>query len=309
MPKGKVGPDITGMRSGMVTALEKTQRKRRGVSLWHCRCDCGKEFDTEGYRISGGKIQSCGCLRNAHQFKDLTGQRFGRLTALERLDEKKGKDSSYLWLCRCDCGREIKVSVNALLKGHYTSCGCGKRERMQQQAADVRGQRFGRLTALEPTDKRSCEKVVWRCRCDCGRETEVPYASLASGNTKSCGCLQKELPGPPEYMQYIDGTCVEMLECRKLRKNNTSGYTGVQWNKRKGRWVALITFKGKTYNLGYYDKIEDAAEARRDAENRIFGEFLDWYYEQHPERRPEARKTAAASAGRRRTETAAAPSL
>ena len=291
MPRGKFGPDITGQRSGMVTALEKTEQKRRGAILWRCRCDCGKEFFTEGYKISGGKIQSCGCLRNAHKFKNLTGQRFGRLTALERLAEKRGKDSSYLWLCRCDCGKELKVSVNALVGGHYTSCGCGKRERMQLRAVDITGQRFGRLTAIEALEERSAtESVVWRCSCDCGQEIKLPYASLASGNTRSCGCLRKELPGPSEHMHYIDGTCVEMLECRKLRSDNTSGYTGVQWNKRKGKWHALITFKGKNYHLGYFDKIEDAAEARKEAEDRIFGEFLDWYYEQYPERRPEAEK-------------------
>ena len=289
MPRGRFGPDITGMRSGMVVALERSEEKRRGSILWRCRCDCGKEFLTEGYKISGQRIQSCGCLRNAHQFKDLRGQRFGRLTAIERLNEKRGKDTSYLWLCRCDCGKEIKVSVNALLNGHYTSCGCGKRERMQQQAMSIAGQRCGRLTALKATDKRgSNESVIWQCRCDCGKETEVPYGSLASGNTRSCGCLTKELPGPQAYMRYIDGTCVELLERRKLRRDNTSGYTGVQWNKRKDKWQALITFKGKTYNLGFYNKIEDAAEARKEAENRIFGEFLDWYYEQYPERRPTA---------------------
>ena len=90
MPKAYT--DVTDLRSGMVTVLEKTEQKRRGAALWRCRCDCGKEFLTEGYKISGGKIRSCGCLRNAHQFKDLTAQRFGRLTAIARLDEKKGKD-------------------------------------------------------------------------------------------------------------------------------------------------------------------------------------------------------------------------
>ncbi len=292
MARGRQGPDISGLRSGMVVALEKTDQKRRGASLWRCRCDCGREFFTEGHKIAAQRIQSCGCKRNAHQLKDLTLQRFGRLTALERLDEKKGRDSSYLWRCRCDCGQELKASTNALLQGHYTSCGCAKRERMQRRAVDVSGQRFGRLTALEPTDRRVNDNVVWRCRCDCGQEAEVPYASLVSGNTKSCGCLQRELPGPQEYMHYIDGTCVELLQNRKLRRDNTSGYTGVQLHKRSGKWQALITFKGKLYNLGRFEKIEDAAEARREAENRIFGEFLDWYYEQYPEHRPTAAQQA-----------------
>ena len=295
MAKGRVGPDITGLRSGMVTALEKTERKRRGSSLWRCRCDCGKEFYTEGYKLSGQRIQSCGCLRNAHQVKDLTGQRFGKLTAVERLDEKRGKDSSHLWLCRCDCGNEIKASVNNLLRGHNTSCGCAKRERLQQRAVDIRGQRFGRLSAIEALEKRSgSESVVWRCRCDCGRETETASRDLLSGNTRSCGCIKQEQPGPQKYMRYIDGTCIENLESRKLRRDNTSGHTGVQLEKASGKWIALIQFKGRRYTLGRFDKLEDAAEARREAENRIFGEFLDWYYEQHPEQQPTSEEKAVA---------------
>lgn len=270
--------DITGMRSGKVVALEPTEEKRRGVVLWECRCDCGKEFLTEGYKISKGIIESCGCMRNQHQIKDLTDQRFGRLTALRRLDKKTG--SNYVWLCRCDCGNMAEVSTNALLKGGTRSCGCGKIEALKKLANNIAGQRFGRLVALEPTDQRTGGSVIWRCKCDCGKEAMISYNSLASGNTRSCGCLLKEHESPATHMHYIDGTCVEMLERKKLRKDNTSGYTGV--TAYRGKWKAQITFKGKGYNLGIYTKIEDAAAARKAAEKQIFGEFLDWYYENYP---------------------------
>lgn len=267
--------DITGMRSGMVVALKPTEEKRRGATLWLCRCDCGKEFFTEGYKISGGVIKSCGCLRGRHRMKDITGQRFGRLTALRRLNKKIG--TSYAWLCRCDCGRLTEVSANALLKGGTKSCGCKKTDALRRQTVNITGLHFGRLTALEPTDERSGGSVVWKCRCDCGKETMVSYNSLVSGNTKSCGCLSKEHESPGTYMHYIDGTCIEMLERKGLRSDNTSGYTGVV--AYRGRWRAQITFKGKNYNLGTYDRIEDAASVRKEAEGQIFGEFLEWYYE------------------------------
>ena len=279
--RGRPAMDITGLRSGRAVALEPSGETRHGARLWKCQCDCGKLFYTEGSKIKNGAVRSCGCLRNEHQFKELTGRRFGKLTALRRLDEKRGRNNSYLWLCRCDCGNEITVNTNSLLRGSYTSCGCGKRERLEKTAKDAAGQRFGRLTALRPTRRRMNESVVWLCRCDCGREAEVPYSSLVSGNTRSCGCLKSEQPGPPEYMHYIDGTCVEMLESRKLRKDNTSGSTGVQYHGRSGKWVARITFKGKTYSLGRHEKLEDAVQARKEAENRLFGEFLDWYYATH----------------------------
>lgn len=52
---------------------------------------------------------------------------------------------------------------------------------------DITGQRFGMLTATEPTDLRRDKNIVWRCRCDCGRETFATAKDLRSGNTKSCG--------------------------------------------------------------------------------------------------------------------------
>lgn len=278
MPRGQFGPDITGCRSGMVTAIEKSDMKRRGSALWKCRCDCGKIFFTEGCNITSHRIHSCGCLRAKKLMKDITGQRFGNLTAIRRLDEKRGKDSSYLWLCRCDCGNEIKVSVRCLIAGNNTSCGCMKSERLRAMAKNIAGQTFGKLTAISPTEKRVNNSVVWRCKCACGREAEVSYNSLVTGNTKSCGCIKEHHPAPTKYMHYIDGTCVEMLENKKLRSDNTSGYTGVQLCKDSGKWLATLTFKGKRYNLGRYKKKEDAVKARQTAEGKIFGEFLDWYY-------------------------------
>lgn len=61
-------------------------------------------------------------------------------------------------------------------------------------AIDLTGQRFGRLLAIEPTKERVDKKIVWRCLCDCGAEHCTTSASLRSGNTKSCGCIGRELP-------------------------------------------------------------------------------------------------------------------
>lgn len=57
---------------------------------------------------------------------------------------------------------------------------------------DLKGQTFGRLTAVEPTEQRHVHSVVWRCRCSCGREALVPSDWLRRGIKRSCGCLQDE---------------------------------------------------------------------------------------------------------------------
>lgn len=61
------------------------------------------------------------------------------------------------------------------------------------KAMDLTGQRFGRLVVVEQLANRTTsQKVQWRCRCDCGKEVIVITHSLTSGNTKSCGCFNRD---------------------------------------------------------------------------------------------------------------------
>ena len=56
----------------------------------------------------------------------------------------------------------------------------------------------------------------------------------------------------------------------RKRKDNTSGKTGVYWEKRRGRWVASIDRNGETIYLGSYPAFEDAVKAREEAELKYF---------------------------------------
>lgn len=57
---------------------------------------------------------------------------------------------------------------------------------------DLTGQIFGRLTVQHPTAFRRNGSVVWQCRCACGKFALVASKYLASGSTRSCGCLHIE---------------------------------------------------------------------------------------------------------------------
>lgn len=57
---------------------------------------------------------------------------------------------------------------------------------------DLTGQRFERLVVIERSGIGNSGSVVWRCLCDCGKETHVLGTSLRMGNTRSCGCLIAE---------------------------------------------------------------------------------------------------------------------
>lgn len=115
-----------------------------------------------------------------------TGYRSGALEVIAPTGERKGGYT--VWRCRCSCGQEILLDTRALQRGAHRDCGC--QSKVPPGVRDLTGMVFGRLTALEVTERRSVDGAAyWRCRCGCGRETLVLSRSLTSGNTKSCGCL------------------------------------------------------------------------------------------------------------------------
>lgn len=69
---------------------------------------------------------------------------------------------------------------------------------------DLTGQRFGRWEALRCTyrAKRRGEQTRWECRCDCGTvNPSIRYSALMQGNSKSCGCLRRELLKSPDSLR------------------------------------------------------------------------------------------------------------
>lgn len=166
----------------------------------------------------------------------------------------------------------------------------------EKKVVNLEGKIFGRLTAIKPTSERYFGSIVWECKCSCGNPVHVEAASLVSGNTKSCGCMHTESANlrwaknkNDNVHGYIDNTCISQIRSKEIRSDNTTGITGVCYNKKdRGykKYRARITFKRKCYDLGRYITLEEAIEARKRGEEMIFGPFLEWYYETFPDKKP-----------------------
>lgn len=127
--------DLTNQRFGRLIVIEKTDKRKCNSVVWKCKCDCGNECEAVAATLKRGKKQSCGCLKKESDRKpkgnviDLTGQKFGHLTVIER----KGSDSrgEAVWDCNCDCGNKNIISVlgSNLRNGHTISCGCERRSK------------------------------------------------------------------------------------------------------------------------------------------------------------------------------------
>lgn len=63
---------------------------------------------------------------------------------------------------------------------------------MPPKAKDLTGMRFGRLVVLSRAENSMTGKPMWNCLCDCGNECVKQGSALVSGDTKSCGCYNRE---------------------------------------------------------------------------------------------------------------------
>lgn len=179
-PGMKVGPkNILFVREAGHKIVGKTNPRLVRLGVFVCPL-CGKEFINPLIRITSGHTKSCGCLQKL----DLTNKKFGRLTALYKVPNKKDKINNNFWHCKCDCGIEIDVRATDLNNGKTQSCGC---------KINLVGERFGRLVVIEAYSKgKKDEGKKWICECDCGQQTIVTTGHLRSGHTKSCGCINSK---------------------------------------------------------------------------------------------------------------------
>lgn len=124
----------------------------------------------------------------------------------------------------------------------------------------------------------------------CGKEFEIQLNKF--NRTKSCGCIVSEKSS--ENMKegwknttskgYENNTQVFSMIAETKSKNNTSGTRGVSFNKRSGKWTAYIGFQNNIIHLGSYSTIESAIAARKDAEEKIYGGFIEEFKKEHPDR-------------------------
>lgn len=118
--------------------------------------------------------------------KNEIGNRYGKLVVLSRGEnDNNGKAR---WYCQCDCGNIILARGTDLRRGKTKTCGCSSIKAEQSLV----GQRFGALEVIEFTRRNDSNKLMYRCKCDCGNEIEVIGQHLKNGNTKSCGCYRKQ---------------------------------------------------------------------------------------------------------------------
>jgi len=111
------------------------------------------------------------------QIKDLTGQRFGRLTVLKFAGRKpSGKQFKTMWLCKCDCGNVKTIASGELGNGTTQSCGCLHKEFIGN---------LNKSHGLSGNNKRLYK--IWKeMRYRCNNPTNKSYERYGGRGIKVC---------------------------------------------------------------------------------------------------------------------------
>lgn len=123
--------EYVGKVYGKITVVERNfehekSRPSHGSRYYICKCECGGQKTIAIQKLKSGHTRSCGCEKHV---KINPGEKYGMFTALEPTDRKVGTSQSRHYLCQCECGNVLPVSVSNLKSGKKYSCGCTKMPR------------------------------------------------------------------------------------------------------------------------------------------------------------------------------------
>lgn len=230
--------------------------------------------------------------------KDLTEMVFGRLTVVNQAEDyvdRKGRHYPQ-WNCICTCGTPSIVRGGDLKGGKVCSCGCLQKE-LFAKSAKIRQKKYndyeiqedyvimftrkGEPFFVDLEDFWKVKEICWHIRKD----------GYVYGKTKSKSIfLHRLVTNCPRGMKVdhiggekskIDNRKNNLRVCtqsqnaknKKLDKRNKYGCSGISYIDRLSKYQASIDYNNKRIYLGIYTSLKDAIAARKEAENKYYGEF------------------------------------
>lgn len=241
--------------------------------------------------------------------EDISGNKYGRLTVIKQSEEdyiKPNGKREALWICKCECGNFTTLIKHKLTSGHTKSCGCFAREsaikklesidkrynNKKYNTYDLSGEYgIGYTTNtnkpfyFDLEDYDLIKDNAWY-------EDNHGYAISRNINKigKSANIKMHKLIGnnigEDTIVDHINHNTLDNRRVNlrivtrsenqanmKRRTDNTSGVTGVYYDKRGDRWSASIQFNHNVIYLGSSKNKEEAIKMRKDAEEKYFGEY------------------------------------
>ena len=214
-------------------------------------------------------------------FIDLTGRTFNKLYVVKRVENKVVKSSKKVekiqYLCRCECGNEVVVTGEGLKTGHTKSCGCLYQQRakypVQYEITEHYVKGYTNRDEFFLIDKEDYERI---------KQYQWGKGNHRYWSNRSLGAMSRfimQLTDERYVVDHING------DTNDNRKSNlrvcTQGQNSMNrhYNKivgiyqKNGKWAARITVNQKLLQLGTFNTKEEAVKARKEAEEKYFGEY------------------------------------
>lgn len=202
---------------------------------------CGKEFlSTRSILSKRDKYCSKECSYKA-KIKDLTGQRFGKLTVIEYKGSNKGTGS--LWLCKCDCGNEKIITSRNLLNKTCKSCGCYSKDNPAHITHNLYHTRLHNIW------------IGMKSRCY--NKNNKRYKNYGGRGIKVCGEWQEFKPfyewaiinGYNKTMGRGECT-IDRIDINGDYSPNNCQFINIKEQQRHKTNTRYVNYKGKLYCLG-----------------------------------------------------------
>ena len=240
------------------------------------------------------------------QRKNYIGYRNGRLTVIDDAPDYISPKGRVVRMCVCQCGCGNVVTLRLFNAIHNTqSCGCWKSEVSKRIAESQKGIRNVKNSKVNEYDLSNDYGIGYTLKGEPFYFDKEDYELIKDycWYINDSGYLLSRTPidGKKFRMHRLIMGCLDdknivvdhinhdKSDNRKsnlrlvttqqntmnhgVSTKNTSGFTGVSFDKDKMKWVASITVNYKNIFLGYFSNIEDAKRARQRAENKYFGDF------------------------------------
>ena len=165
--------------------------------------------------------------------KDLTGQRFGKLTVLEFVQTT---DEESHWRCRCDCGNIAVIRIGGLTSGKTQSCGCLQKERASQ-AKKKHGMTHTRLYNIWKSMKERCYN-----------RNAVNYNRYGGRGITICKEWQNNFQAFATWAQnngYNDSLTIDRIDNYKEYSPDNCRWCDVQTQSKNRRSNVIVEYKGK----------------------------------------------------------------
>ena len=210
----------------------------------------------------------------------MIGKVFGRLTVLK--EGGRRKNGSIIWKCQCFCGTIINIRGDHLRDGNTKSCGCLHIERIKEL--------FTKHGMSETQTYAVWQHIIQRCN----NSKDANYPNYGGRGITVCKRwlkfenFFKDMGENPEGLTierknnelgyFKDNCCWDTYTAQRrnqrINSRNKTGINGVHFNKRDKRYCVQIGVNHKIHHIGHFTTLEQATEARQQAEQKYWGKHV-----------------------------------